>query len=395
MKSTFTCLALIISLISQAQNNDSERIKRIVDEIMTNGTAYENLRVLCKQVGQRLSGTSNYQKAVKLTQAMMQEMNLDTVYLQPCMVPHWERGEKEKGWVFMNNTKLFDLQLCALGLSEGSGAWGVSGNVVEVRSFDELDKLDSAGIKGKVVFFNFAMNPTYIRTFQAYGESGVARRNGPAQAAKYGAKGVLIRSLASNIDPYPHTGATKYNDSFPKIPAVAISTLSAERLSSELKNGKRLGVYFRTNSRNLPEVRDYNVIGELRGTQFPNEIITVGGHLDSWDLAEGAHDDGAGCMQSMEVLRSLKQLGIRPKRTIRAVLFANEESGGKGADKYLEEATQRKEKHIFALESDAGGFTPRSFSLDMTAEKMDKVMKWITTVQPLWCDRNACRRYRL
>lgn len=364
------------SLTVTAQSNDTLRIKSIVEEIMVNGTAYENLRDLCKKVGQRISGSANYAKAVKLTKTMMESLEFDTVYLQSCMVPNWVRGEKEKGWVMQKGKKIFDLQLAALGLSEGSGPAGVNAEVVLVNNFDELEKLGEKGVKGKIVFYNFIMNPRHIRVFQAYGESGGARRSGPWRASKLGAKGVLVRSLAINVDPYPHTGATQRNDTFPKIPSAAISTENAERLASMLKKGDKLNIFFRTNCRNLADAEDFNVIGELRGSEFPDEIITVGGHLDSWDLAEGAHDDGAGCMQSIEVLRAFKNMGLRPKRTIRAVLFANEESGGKGADKYLAEAKRLNEKHVFAIESDAGGFTPRGFSLDMTQEKFDKINSW-------------------
>jgi hypothetical protein len=192
----------------------------------------------------------------------------------------------------------------------------------------------------------------------------------------------MVRSLASNLDDFPHTGVTVYNDSFPKIPAVAISTNDAEHLSKQLKNRQKVQACFRTTCKMLPDVPGYNVVGEIRGTKFPDEIITVGGHLDSWDLAEGAHDDGAGVVQSMEVLRSIKACGIQPKRTIRAVLFANEENGGRGSDKYLEEAKAKKEHHIFALESDAGGFSPRGFRLEMSAEKQDKLMQWKGYFEP-------------
>ncbi|MEO5648231.1 MAG: M20/M25/M40 family metallo-hydrolase, partial [Chitinophagaceae bacterium] len=359
-----------------AQSGDSLRIKSIVDEVMVNGTAYDNLRDLCKKAGPRLSGSAGYAKAVKLTKSMMQLMKFDTVYVQSCKVPNWVRGEKEKGWVMKNGKKIFDLDLCALGLSLGSGPAGVTADVVLVNNFDELDKLGVNGLKGKIVFYNFVMDPRHIGTFQAYGESGGARRSGPWRASKYGAKAVLIRSLASNVDQYPHTGATQKNDTFPRIPSAAISTANAEKLATLLIKGEKLTVFFRTNCKTLPDAEDFNVIGELRGSRYPAEIITVGGHLDSWDLAEGAHDDGAGCVQSMEVLRTLRSLGIKPKRTIRAVLFANEESGGKGSDKYVEVAKAKNEQHIFAIESDAGGFTPRGFSLDMTDEKYDKILQW-------------------
>lgn len=364
-----------------SQTNDSIVIKKIVDETMTNGTAYNNLRILCKQVGPRLSGSPQFLKAVKVVWAMMKDIGADTVYLQQCMIPHWVRGEKEKGQIILSGGKKYDLKLCALGNSVGTGTKGVIANIVEVNSMAQLDKLGNS-VKGKIVFFNFPMNQTYIKTFQAYGESGVSRNSGPAAAGKYGAVGAMVRSLAINLNDFPHTGATGYNDSFPKIPAVAISTNDAEYLSKELKKGNVLKAYFRTTSKMLPDTIGYNVIGEIKGSQFPEEIITVGGHLDSWDLAEGANDDGSGVVQSMEVLRTLKVLGIKPKRTIRAVAFANEENGGRGGQKYLDEAKAKNEKHIFALESDAGGFTPRGFSLDMTETQRNKITGWKNLFYP-------------
>jgi hypothetical protein len=371
-----TTIVLLFSGAVTAQTNDSVTIKRISDEILTHGTAYENLRYLCKQVGPRLSGSSQAQKAVEATFKMLQEAGADTVYLQPCMVPHWVRGDKEKGAVTLTDGAKYQLHLCALGNSKGTGKKGLTAPVIEVKNFDELNKLGTDGIKGKIVFFNFPMNPTYIRSFMAYGESGAYRTRGPARAAKYGAVGVMVRSLASNLDDFPHTGATLYNDSFPKIPAVAISTNDAEWLSKQLKNNEVVSAYFRTTSAMLPDAPSFNVVGELRGSAIPAEIITVGGHLDSWDLAEGAQDDGAGCVQSIEVLRSLKALGIKPKRTIRAVMFMNEENGGRGAAAYLAQAKLRNEKHIFALESDAGGFTPRGFGLDMSDDNRTKIAGW-------------------
>ena len=361
---------------------DSAVIKRISDEVLTNSTAYENLRKLCKQAGPRLAGSAADVKAVRLVSAMMKEIGADTVYLQQCMVPHWVRGEKERGHISLSNGKKYALKLCALGNSVGTGTKGITAGVVEVNSFQQLHDLGTNGIKGKIVFFNFRMNPTYIRTFRAYGESGSSRSRGPAQAAKYGAVGAIVRSLAINLNDYPHTGATTYNDSFPKIPAVAISTNDAEYLSKQLRSKNVSGAYFRTTSRMLPDAPGYNVVGEIRGYQFPEEIITVGGHLDAWDLGEGANDDGSGVVQSMEVLRVLKALGIRPKRTIRAVGFANEENGLRGARKYLEVAKAKNEKHLFALESDAGGFTPRGFSFDMTEAQRNKVMQWKELFSP-------------
>lgn len=376
-KKFFLFLGAIFSLTTlHAQNSDAITIKKIADEILSNSGAYNNLRFLTKNIGPRLSGSANAQKAVEATARMLREAGADTVYLQPCMVPHWVRGAKETGYITLANGTKYTLKLTALGNSVGSTGKGVQSSVIEVRNMEELHGLGEKNIKGKIVFFNIPMNPTYVRTFKAYGESGIGRRSGPSQAAKYGAIGVMVRSLASNIDAFPHTGATQYNDSFPKIPAVAISTIDAEWLSNQLKKGIPLNAFFKTNCQMLPDVLSYNVIGEIKGSSNPEEILTVGGHLDSWDICEGAHDDGAGCVQSIEIIRAFKATGVQPKRTIRAVMFMNEENGGRGGRAYLQSAKDKKEKHVFALESDAGGFTPRGFGLDMSEENRAKVISW-------------------
>lgn len=368
--------ALLFSLVMLAQNDDSLTIRKIANEVLTNGKAYDNLRFLCKKIGPRLSGSANAQKAVEATARMLKEAGADTVYLQPCMVPHWVRGEKEKGYIEMAGGTRKELHLCALGNSVGSGKKGVSAGVIEIKNFAELESLGTAAIKGKIVFFNFPMNPGYIKTFNAYGESGSSRTTGPANAAKYGAIGAMVRSLASNPDDFPHTGVTIYNDSFPKIPAVAISTNDAEWLSKQLKLKMQLTAFIQTNCSMLADAPSFNVVGEIRGSEFPKEIISVGGHLDSWDLAEGAQDDGAGVVQSIEVLRAIKATVVHPKRTIRAVMFMNEENGGRGAQKYLELAKANSEQHVFGLESDAGGFTPRGFSFEASDEKFEKISSW-------------------
>lgn len=375
-RSIFLFSVFIISQISFSQSNDSVTVKKVIDETLTSGTAYKNLRMLCKQVGQRLSGSPQFLKAVTLVSKMMKDAGADTVYLQPCMIPHWVRGEKEKGHIISADGQKHQLHLCALGTSVGTGVKGINAAVIEVKSMNELDKLGEQNIKGKIVFFNFRMNPANVQTFKGYGESGVSRTKGPALAGKYGAVGVMVRSLAINFNDYPHTGLTRYNDSFPKIPAVAISTNDAEYLSEKLKKNKNVTAYFKTSCINLPPVKGYNVVGQITGSEFPAEIITVGGHLDSWDLAEGANDDGSGVVQGIEVLRNIKANFIHPKRTIRAVAFANEEISGTGAQEYLDEAKAKNEKHIFALESDAGGFTPRGFSLEMSEGQKAKILQW-------------------
>jgi carboxypeptidase Q len=383
MRILLSLLFFMGAITAQSQTSkDSTLFKRMSEVVLSNGKAYENLRFLCKQVGPRLSGSPQAEKAVKETFRMMKEMGADTVYLQPCMVPHWVRGAKENAFLVDAKGQPVELNICALGNSAGTGKNGLKAEVIEVRSFKQLDSLGANGVKGKIVFYNFPMNPTYVETFRAYGEAGQFRGRGPSMAAKYGAVGVMVRSLASNIDDYPHTGATGYNDSFPKIPAIAVSTRHAEYVSNELKKKSGLQLYFRTECQMLPDVLSYNVIGEIRGTEFPDEIITVGGHLDSWDLAEGAHDDGAGCVQSMEIINVYKKLGIKPKRTIRVVMFMNEENGLRGGRKYAEIAKAENKKHIFALESDAGGFTPRAFGFSIGGDTLARLRNWVPLFKP-------------
>lgn len=381
MKILLSFISLLVTSGLMAQD-DSAMIKKITDDVLTNGQAYQYLRVLCKEVGSRLSGSPQAAKAVDATKKMMEDLGADKVWLQECIVPRWVRGRKEEAKIIYADGKTYKLDVTSLGNSLGTGDKGITANVIEVRNFDELNALGEKVIKGNIVFYNYKMNPTYINTFRAYGEAGKYRYDGPSQAAKYGAVGCIVRSLASNVNDYPHTGVMGYNDSFPKIPAIAVSTLDAEYLSRALMNKMMKKVYFRNNSQMMDSVKSYNVIGEIKGTEFPDEIITVGGHLDSWDLAEGAHDDGSGCVQSIEVLRVFKALGIKPKRTIRAVMFMNEENGGKGADKYFEEAKAKNEKHLFAMESDEGGFTPSGFGFTAGKEVMEKIKPWLSLLKP-------------
>ena len=375
-KLLWLCFFMVGSLFSFAQNEhfkaDSIAIKKIADEVMINSTAYKNLRHLCKDIGPRLSGSANAVKAVYATEKMLIDAGADTVYLQPCKVPYWVRGAKEEGYILVNGKKQ-KINITSLGNSEGTKGKMLEADIVEVKSMDEIKNVN---VKGKIVLINIAMNPTYIKTFRAYGESGIGRRSGAAIAAKYGAVAVMVRSLASNEDDHPHTGSTTYNDSFPKIPAVAVSTKNANEISKLLQSGKTIKAFLKSDCRMLGEANSFNVIGEIRGKKYPEQIITVGGHLDSWDLAEGAQDDGTGVVQSIEVIRAIKKSGVTPARTIRAVLFMNEENGGGGAKAYLQNAKQKKEEHIFALESDAGGFTPRGFGLDMAVAKKEKIKMW-------------------
>jgi hypothetical protein len=378
----FVSFLLLIIFQGFGQSSDSLMIKKISDEIFMNGTAYSNLKYLCKKVGPRLSGSAGAALAVEQTARMLREAGADTVMLQPCMVPHWVRGDKEIGKATLVDGKKIDLNIVALGNAVGTPANGITAEIVEVKNFQELEKLGTENVKGKIVFYNYRMDPRYINTFQAYGEAGVYRGAGPSRAAALGAIGVIVRTLSPVLDDHPHTGATRYEEGKPKIPAVAISTNGAVELSKLISDKKVKSVYIKTNCQMLDDAPSFNVVGEIRGSEFPDEVITVGGHLDSWDLAEGAHDDGTGCVQSIEIIRALKALGIKPKRTIRAVMFMNEENGLRGGTKYAEIAKQESKKFIMGLESDAGGFTPRGFEYSANEKQSATIEKWQSLFVP-------------
>jgi hypothetical protein len=320
----------------------------------------------------------------------MQDAGASKAWMQQCLVPHWVRGGKDEAWCTQlsqgeNTGKRStpakkQLDIVALGNSIGTGNKGIKAEVIEVNSFDDLEKRQDE-INGKIVFYNYKFNPRFVQTFLAYSDAVKYRTNGPSRAAKYGAVAVIVRSMSHSVDNNPHTGATRYDTTYKKIPAVAIGLKDADWLSSNLAKNK-FEVFIKTNAHFLPDTIGHNIIGELQGSEFPNEIITVGGHLDSWDNCEGAHDDGAGCVQTIEILRVLRAVDYKPKRTIRFVLFANEENGLRGGHKYADEAKEKNEKHIFALESDAGGFTPRGFGFTASDGQFNKIMQWRELIAP-------------
>lgn len=342
---------------------------------LLNGQAYQWLDHLSNNIGPRLSGSYNAERAVQYTKKELENLGLDKVWLQSVMVPKWVRGAKEVAYVEVASDSRRDVKITALG---GSISGSVKAEVIEVQGIEDLVNYGENKIKGKIVFFNKPMQANLINTFEAYGGCVAQRYSGAAEAAKYGAVGVMVRSMNLRLDDFPHTGTMSYGD-LPvssRIPAAAISTNDAEYLSGILKLQKDAKLFFQVNSEQLPDVESFNVVGEITGSEFPGEIILVGGHLDSWDLGDGSHDDGAGVVQSMEVLRLFKELGIKPKRTLRVVLFMNEENGLRGGNKYAEMAKKNNENHIFALESDAGGFTPRGFSFDTGDDKFAKIESW-------------------
>lgn len=377
----FATFLLVNALQAQKPNPDSIFIRQIYDQALTDGRCYHWLEHLTKRVGPRLSGGENAARAVAWTRSVLDTLGLDSVWLQPVMVPVWKRGTPERVKM-KSGGKSRDLNALALGGSVGTEGRAISAEVVEAKSWSDLERLGEAGIKGKIVLFNRPMDPTKIRSFDAYGGAVDQRVHGASKAAQYGAVGVLVRSMTQQHDDFPHTGVMQYDPAQPKIPAVAISTNDADELGKMLKKGEKVTVSMRLDCQTLPDALSYNVIGEIRGSQYPDRFLLVGGHLDSWDTGEGAHDDGTGCMQSMDVLRVLRRSGARPRHTIRCVLFMNEENGLRGGLEYAKEALRKGEYHVCAIETDAGGFTPRGFTFDGAEGVIDSLFERVTPLRP-------------
>jgi hypothetical protein len=365
-----------------AQDEDAHIIKKIHNEALSNGHAYPWLHTLCTKHAGRIAGSDAYLGAAKYAQTTLKSLPGVETRHQDCEASYWKRGNKEQVYILGADGKRKKLDALALGNSIGTPAEGLTAEVIEVQSLDDVEKLGKDKIKGKIVFFNRPMDPTHIRTFTAYGGAVDQRVYGPSKAAEYGAVAALVRSMTTSLDDFPHTGVTVYKDTLQKVPGLAISTNDAEKLSKAIKAGP-INVFIKTNCKTIGMRSAPTVIGEIKGTELPDEIILVGGHLDSWDVGQGAHDDGAGCVQSMEVLRILLAIGYKPKRTIRCVLFSNEENGLAGGLTYAKESNALNEFHLAALESDAGGFSPRGFSFEADTSVFKTYYKQVSKWLPL------------
>ena len=383
------CFFILFFNASLSQDSIHEgQIREIYDYALNNAKSYEWLDFLCNQIGGRMAGTLNAERAVRWGKNELNKLDLDRVYLQNVMVPKWVRGSFEYASIITAPGMSINVPVCALGGSIPTPSYGLRAQVVEVKSFDELESLGKEKIKGKFVFFNKAMPKNLVDTFSAYKNIVDIRYQGARKAAKLGAVGVIVRSINLRLDDYPHTGNMSYGD-IPnnlRVPAAAISTNGAQLLSSMLSLNDDLYFYLKQDCKNFPEVPSHNIIGEIKGSKFPKDIIVIGGHLDSWDLGDGAHDDGAGIVQSMEVLNIFRQLNYSPKRTIRVVMFMGEKNGLRGGKKYAEIAKQNNEKHLFALESDVGGFSPRGFSFEADNNQFKNINNWQNYFKPYQTD---------
>lgn len=378
-------LALILSgmaLAASAQDNPEVKSlgeNEVLDEIyrlaLTESSVYPWLEDMCLDIGPRLSGSPQAAEAVDYSAQLMESLGLKVIK-QPVMVPHWERGEKELAFFKASNGEKAEVNILALGGSIATEPEGFMAEVVEVEHWEELEAMGREAIEGKIVFFNEPMNPENIYTFHSYGHCVRHRWGGAVEAAKYGAKGAIVRSLNLRIDPHPHTGSMTYENAVDSIPAAAISTRDAEIISALLKSGERVELFWKQSCQSFPDAPSHNVVAEVKGSEFPDEIILIGGHLDSWDVGHGAHDDGAGVMQSLAVLELFQKLGYQPKRTIRVVFFMNEENGLRGALEYARLSEAQGLNHIACLESDRGGFTPRGFHVEGNEALVKKILSW-------------------
>ena len=338
--------------------------------------SYNLLRDLSKDIGQRLSGSEGAAKAVLWSKEIMEGYGFDSVFLQEVMVPHWERGAYEECFYYEGNKKI-NLSILGAGGTVSTPFEGVTAEVVEVKSLEEVDVLGREGVEGKIVFYNKAFNQRYINIGTSYGETGFQRRLGAIKAAEYGAVASVFRSLSSSNDDYPHTGSMSYKEGVDSIAHGGLGVLSSIKLSEKIKVDPKTKLTVRLSGKWFPDALSHNVIGEIKGSENPDNIILVGGHLDSWDVSEGAHDDGAGCVHSIGALRLFQKQGIKPKNTLRAVMFMNEENGLRGGTQYAENAIKNNEKHIVAIESDASAYIPRGFGFSGSDEQLEKIQDWL------------------
>lgn len=378
---SFLIILIPSIMFSQTENqSDLETYRSIAKNIVKSALSERKGYFLLQElsnIGHRLNGSPNYYESIEWAEETMYDLKMDSVWLQECKIPHWVRGNIEKMEMIADEDINRTFTIAAVGGSVGTNEEGITAEVIEVTSFDDLDKKKET-IKNKIVFYNTPFDISEVNTFKAYGKAVQYRVHGASRAAKYGAAAAIVRSAGSKRDNVPHTGSLHYDENFPKIPAVTISDPEADYLSSTLLMKGSLSLKLTLGCKILPDTIGYNVIGEIRGSEFPNEIVLVGGHFDSWDKGIGMHDDGGPCVQTMEALYLIKEAGIKPKRTIRCVLFTNEENGRSGAVKYAEEADKDSLGfHLAAIESDRGVFTPRGFSVSADSSVIDKMQEWL------------------
>lgn len=369
-------IILVLACISlsavNAQDINSINIKKIYDNALSTDLAYKQLERLCKEAPGRLIGTPNSFIAIDLMKKYMEEMGADSVFLQSFTSPAWICNSATAMMIIDGNETA--LTIDALGPSGFTPKQGLSAEIIEVMSLDEVRALGREKVEGKIVFYNRPMNKTYFNTFKAYSEAVDQRYWGPSVAKEFGAIASITRSATAGLNDYPHTGSCQMEGE--KIPAIAISTNDAEKLSKAFKSNPKLKVKIKIDAEDII-TNTYNLIADLKGHEKPDEYIVVGGHIDAWHNTEGAHDDGVGCLQSTEVLRLFKELGIKNKRSIRIILYMDEELYQSGGNAYAAYSKENNIKNYFAMESDAGGFTPRFITTNASESALAKMQEFV------------------
>lgn len=377
MKSLFIATLVMSTLMVQAQNTEQATLSAIYSSALTSFDAYENLRELCSDAPGRLVGSPASERAIQILKAKVELLNPDTCYQQKYTTSSW-RCNKPAQATALFGTKKLPLNVVNLGLSVSTLGDGLQAPVIEVPSFQALDSLGAKSVKGKIVFFNNPMNNASVRTFSAYGDGVDVRFSGASKASQYGAVGVLVRSMSTEPDDFPHTGVSKFDKGVKQIPNLSISTNDANKLSELIRQHKGVEVRMTSNTEIIANVQTSNIIAEIRGSVHPEKIILIGAHMDTWQNTQGAHDDGAGCVQIIDVFRIFKALNLQPVNTIRLVLFMDEEMYQSGSKVYSSFVGDEKKEHIACIESDAGGLLPTGFGIDCDNESVVQSIKNLT-----------------
>jgi hypothetical protein len=370
MKLPARALTALCLVVASAAAADPDPVQQIIDAGLRGDGAYRKLAWLTDRIGPRLSGSENLEKAVRWCKDEMMRDRLDDVHTEKVMVPHWVRGEAS-GRILA--PAAHPMALLALGMSDGTPPEGITAGVVEVTSLDEARALGDKA-KGKIVLYNKRIYSNGGDD-RGYGSAVNLRYQGAIEAAKVGAVGMLIRSLATADFRLPHTGGMAYQDGVRRIPGAAVAPEDAELIHRFLAAGETVTVTFTMSCKSLPDAASANVVGDVKGSGAPDEVVVIGGHLDSWDVGTGAQDDGAGVAISMEAIRLIRSLGLKPKRTIRAIAFTNEENGLRGGKGYAEAHKDELAKHVAAIESDSGGARPLGFGISAGAGSVDIVKR--------------------
>lgn len=381
MKSIFCAIFLSLFIVIsplQSQSVLTEEHKHhaqeLIQKAMGSDIAWERLTYMADTFGPRFSGSENLENSIDWIVETMKEDGFDNVWTQPVMVPHWVRGE-ESATLLLPRKK--DLPMLSLGGSVATPEGGITAEVIVVKSFDELEKVKDQ-VAGKIVLYN--------AEFTSYGRTVQYRMNGAIEAAKHGAVASIIRSVGPYSMQTPHTGTMSYDDEVTKIPHAAITVEDALLIQRLYDRGKKIEINLEINAKTFPDTESRNVIAEIKGSEFPDEIIVMGGHIDSWDVGQGVMDDGGGCIAAWEAVRLMNELGIKPKRTIRVVLWTNEENGLRGANEYhrwVKEEEQTLENHVLAIESDAGVFDPLGFGFTGSERAYEILSEIGTTLEPI------------